>query len=102
MAKSITEYVCPEGKVTNEFDVAYQVVLDLEFKKLDKEVKQAIKGFQGKKVRQSTDVNKQLVDWFDETGPNAKESFTSKYRKVCEDLETEGNPVREVVKAYSG
>ena len=45
-AKSITEYVCPEGKVQNEFDVAYQVVLDSEFKKLDKEVKQAIKGFQ--------------------------------------------------------
>lgn len=45
-AKSITDYICPEGKVTNSFDIAYQVVLDIEFRKLDKKVKQALSAFQ--------------------------------------------------------
>lgn len=47
-------------------------------------------------------MNKQLVEWFDETGPNAKNSFTAEYKAICQDLQTEKNPLREVVKVYSG
>jgi hypothetical protein len=45
-AKSITDYVCPEGLVVSQFDVAYQVVLDLEFQKLDKEIKKELQNYQ--------------------------------------------------------
>ncbi len=45
-AKSITDYLCPEGQVASPYDVAYQVVLDLEFQKLDKEIKKALQGYQ--------------------------------------------------------
>ncbi len=47
-------------------------------------------------------MNDQLVKWFDETGPDAEKSFSTKYRKICQDVQAEGNPIAEVVKAYSG
>lgn len=47
-------------------------------------------------------MNDQLVKWFDETGPDAENGFATKYRKICQDLQTDGNPVAEIVKAYSG
>ncbi len=101
-AKSITAYICPEGKVANNFDVGYQVVLDQEFKKLDKEVISQLRDYQGQRTRQPIDVNKKLVNWFDETWPNAKDGFPMKYTDICSNLSTEWNPLREVVLSFSG
>lgn len=101
-AKSITDYVCPEGLVESEHDVAYQVVLDLAFQKIDKDLKKALQDYQGTETRKSTDVNNQLVTWFDETAPGAENSFTTKYRDICHNLESDDNPVGAVVKSYSG
>lgn len=101
-AKSITDYVCPEGRVDSQHDIAYQVVLDLAFRKLDKELTEELKAFQGQKVKQSTDVNTKLVDWFDETGVNADKSYTARYKQICKDLGNENNPVGAVVKAFTG
>jgi len=92
-AKSITDYVCPEGRVNSQHDVAYQVVLDLAFRKLDKELTETLKGYQGQKTKQSTDVNDKLVAWFDETGPNAANSFPKRYKKICQDINSPDNPV---------
>ena len=80
------------------FDVAYQVVLDLEFKKIDKEVYKALKDYQDKPTKDVLGVSHQLTDWFDETGPNSKSGFTAKYRKICTNLET-GNPLFEAIKS---
>ena len=44
--KSITDYICPEGQVAAPHDVAYQVVLDLEFRKIDQEIKKELLAFQ--------------------------------------------------------
>lgn len=44
--KSITDYVCPEGLTAAPHDVAYQVVLDLEFRKMDKELKKELQAYQ--------------------------------------------------------
>lgn len=42
------------------------------------------------------------MDWFDSTGPNSEKSFTSKYQKICQDVQSDGNPIGAVVKAYTG
>jgi hypothetical protein len=44
--KSITDYICPEGQVVAPHDVAYQVVLDLEFRKIDQEIQKELLAFQ--------------------------------------------------------
>ena len=44
--KSITDYICPEGQVVASHDVAYQVVLDLEFRKIDQEIQKELLAFQ--------------------------------------------------------
>ena len=44
--KSITDYICPEGQVAAPHDVAYQVVLDLEFRKIDQEIKKELLALQ--------------------------------------------------------
>jgi hypothetical protein len=100
--KSITDYICPEGQVVAPHDVAYQVVLDLEFRKIDQEIQKELLAFQWDKVKKSTDVSAKLVDWFDMTGPNFEKSYTAKYQKICQDIQSEGNPINAVLRVYSG
>jgi hypothetical protein len=73
-------------------------VLDLEFKKIDKEVYKALKEYQDTPTKDALGVSHQLTDWFDETGPNSKTGFTAKYRAICTSLEP-GNPLFEAIKS---
>lgn len=41
-AESISDFVCPAGKVGSQYDIAYQIAIDIAFKKLDKEVESAL------------------------------------------------------------
>jgi hypothetical protein len=100
-AASISDFVCPAGKVGSQYDIAYQIAVDIAFKKLDKEVETALQGYQWEKSKDPVAVNTKLVDWFDATGPKAKDSFPAKYRAICQDLQSPGNPVAKVVNTFS-
>jgi hypothetical protein len=98
---AISDFVCPSGKVQSQYDIAYQIAVDIAFKKLDKEVEQALQEYQWKKSKDPVVVNTQLVDWFDATGPKAKDSFPAKYAAICQDLQSPDNPVTKVVNTFS-
>ena len=99
-AKSIADYICPEGAMLDQ-DAAYQVVLDLEFRKIDKEIKAELQAFQKDKTKNALDVRKKLSDWFEQTSPDGGK-YPKKYEKICHDLASDGNPLFETVKAFSG
>ena len=96
-AKTIQDFVCPEGVSVSQ-DIAYQVVLDLEFQKIDKEVKASLKAFQELKGKDVLKMNEQIKDWFDLTG--TKPGYLARYLVVCNDLSKDGNPLRETIKAF--
>lgn len=81
-------------------DIAYQVILDLEFRKIDKEVKQALVEFQKDKSKNVIAMNEKIKNWFDLTSKNPV--FLKRYLKVCSDISTPGNPLSEAVQAFTG
>ena len=45
-AQSISDFICPSGKVSSQYDIAYQIAVDIAFRKLDREVETALQGYQ--------------------------------------------------------
>ena len=48
------------------------------------------------------DSSEKIKKLFDVTGPNGKNSYTARYNDVCENLEKEGNALRDTIAAFSG
>ncbi len=81
-AKTITAYVCPGGKLMPQ-QIAFQVILDLEFQKIDKEVEADLKGMQSKSTKDIGIVDTFIKSLFDETGtPEGK--YPSRYKQICD------------------
>lgn len=82
---SIDKYICPEWTM-NVQDVAYQVILDLEFQKVDKDVKTRLTElstptYKGKNPVEIWDT---ISKWFDIVG--TKDDFYARYTNVCNGL----------------
>lgn len=82
-AKSITEFVCPEP-VLGDQDVAYRVILDLEFRKADKEAEAKLKEMQARTGKDFVAMDTDIANWFDSTSEDAV--FHKKYSQTCLDL----------------
>lgn len=98
-AKSITDYVCAEG-IMGDQDVAYRVILDLEFKKTDKEAEGKLKEMQARTGKDFVKMDTDVANWFDTTSPDSE--FNKKYSKTCADLSDPKNVMRQTVESLSG
>lgn len=98
-AKSITDYVCPEP-IMGDADVAYRVILDLEFKKTDKEAEGKLKQMQAATGNDFVKMDTDITNWFDTT--SADSEFHQKYSKTCADLSDPKSVLRQTVESMSG
>ncbi len=98
-ADAIEDFICPSASVGAQQDIAFQIALDMSFRKIDREVEDALREFQTKKSKDPVIINNQLVDWFDTTGPKAKDAFPAKYLAVCSDLKNPDNPLAKTIKS---
>ncbi len=97
-AKTIKEYVCPDG-VMGDQDVAYQVVLDSEFRKIDRDAERRLKDMQSRMGKDFVDMDKDVSNWFDSTSKDSE--FSDRYEKVCGDLSDPKNVLRQTVDAFA-
>lgn len=65
-------------------DVAYRVVLDLEFKKTDKEAEARLRQMQATTGKDFVKMDTDITNWFDFTTGTSE--FHQKYSKTCADL----------------
>lgn len=93
-AKSITEYLCPEASM-GDADVAYRVILDLEFKKTDKEAEGKLKEMQAATGKDFVKMDTDITNWFDST--SADSEFHQKYSKTCADLSDPKSVLRQSI-----
>lgn len=94
-AKSITDFVCPEP-VLGEQDVAYRVILDIEFRKIDKEAEAKLKEMQARTGKDFVQMDTDIANWFDSTSEDA--IFHKKYSETCANL---GDPTNIFGQAVS-
>lgn len=59
-------------------------MLDLEFRKIDKEAEGKLKDMQQRTGKEFVKMDEDIVNWFDVTSKDA--TFDGKYSKVCADL----------------
>lgn len=81
-------------------DVAYRVILDLEFKKTDKEAEGKLKEMQARTGKDFVKMDQDTANWFDTTSEDSE--FYKKYSKTCADLSDPKNPLRQTVESFSG
>lgn len=79
-AKTIEDYVCPVGTLTLQ-QIAFQVVMSLEFKKIDKEVKKDLETIRDNTNKDIGQLATNVRDLFDTTNGTAK--YPARYREVC-------------------
>lgn len=79
-AKTEQSYLCPGGKLTPQ-QIAYQVILDLEFKKIDKEVERGLADLQSSPTKDIGKVGDTISKWFDAT--TGTYNYRKKYEAVC-------------------
>lgn len=81
-------------------DVAYRVILDLEFKKTDKEAEGRLKQMQAATGNNFVSMETDVTNWFDTT--SADSEFNQKYMKTCSDLSDPKSVLRQTVESMSG
>ncbi len=96
-AKTIQDYVCPEGIIGDQ-DVAYQVVLDLEFKKIDKDADSRLRSMQSQMGKDFVTMDHEIVNAFDTT--SEKSEFPNRYGAICSDLNDPKSVLRQTVDAF--
>lgn len=96
-AKSLTKPLCPEGAM-NEEDVAYRVILDMEFSDIDKKVYDDLKNFQKERGKDFTKMSDEVKNMFDTTAATPK--YPEMYAQICRSFGDEKNPVNAGVKTF--
>jgi hypothetical protein len=79
-------------------DVAYQVILDLEFQKIDKDADGRLRQMQARTGKDFVEMDREVTNWFDTT--SEKSEFYERYSKVCSDLSDSKNVLRQTVEAF--
>jgi hypothetical protein len=100
-AKTIQDYVCPEGQddVTGgDQGVAYQVILDEEFRKIDKDAASRLRDMQSRSGKDFVAMDRDISDWFDAT--SEKSEFRDRYMKVCNDFADPKSYLRQMVDSF--
>lgn len=97
-AKSIKDYVCPEGLMGDQ-DVAYQVVLDLEFRKIDRDAAKRLKDMQSRMGKDFVQMDTDTSNWFDTTSKDSE--FSDRYGKICSDLSDSKSVLGQTVAAFA-
>lgn len=82
-----------------EQDVAYRVILDLEFKKIDKEAEAKLKEMQARTGKDFVKMDTDISNWFDSTSADAE--FPTKYSATCEDLSDPTSVLGQAVESLS-
>ena len=81
--KSIEDFVCTNW---NDAKVMYQVILDMEFKKLDKQMDQYLDNLEKVKNRYFWIwATKNYIDWINDVNDKAEE-FRQKYKELCSNI----------------
>ena len=101
-ANAIDNFICLSSNVSTQQDIAFQIALDMLFRKIDTDIEDALQAFQTQKIKDPVVINNQLVEWFDMTGPDTSKTFASKYLAVCLDLTNPDNPLAKTVRTLSG
>lgn len=94
---SIEEFNCPQG-VMGDYDVAYRVILDLEFREIDKQAEAKLREVQGRGGKNFAETDKDVSNWFDET--SADREFYKKYSGICSDLSNPDSVLGQAVAAF--
>ncbi|HBB26955.1 TPA: hypothetical protein DCZ36_00470, partial [Candidatus Gracilibacteria bacterium] len=79
-AKTIEDYVCPTGTLSIQ-QIAFQVVMSGEFKKLDDEVKKDLKNIHEGTNKDIGALATNIGDLFDTSNGTAK--YPAKYAEIC-------------------
>lgn len=79
-AKTIEDYICPVGTLKPQ-QIAFQVVMSREFKKLDDEVKKDLKKIHEGTNKDIGQLATNIGDLFDTSKDTAK--YPGKYAEVC-------------------
>ncbi|MDQ1344162.1 MAG: hypothetical protein QG650_882 [Patescibacteria group bacterium] len=79
-------------------DAAYRVVLDLEFKEIDKKAEAKLKEMQARTGKDFVSMDQDTANWFDTTSTDSE--FYKQYSKVCADLSDPKNPLRQTVESF--
>jgi hypothetical protein len=80
-AKSIEEYVCPVTASLSLQQVVFQVIMSLEFKKLDDEVKQDLQTIYNGSNKDIGQLATNIRDLFDISKSTSK--YPAKYTAIC-------------------
>lgn len=80
MEKTIEDYVCPTWPLSIQ-EVAFQVVMSLEFKKLDDKVKKDLKSLHEGTNKDVGQLATDIGDLFD--AANDKSVYPAQYSKIC-------------------
>jgi hypothetical protein len=78
-AKSIEDFVCPVGSFSLQ-QIAFQVIMSIEFKKLDAEIKKKLAEIYAGSNKDIGQLATNIGVLFDERNP---ESYPSRYKKIC-------------------
>lgn len=79
-AKTIEDYVCPVGSLKPQ-QIAFQVIMSIEFKKLDDEVKKDLKSIHEGTNKDIGKLATDIGDLFDSTKSATK--YPGKYAEIC-------------------
>lgn len=79
-AKSETDFVCPVGNFSLQ-DVVFQVVMSIEFKKLDDEMKKKLDEISAETNKDVGALAAKIRTLFDAENP---ESYPVQYKKICD------------------
>ena len=82
----------------SEEDVAYRVILDAEFSKLDKKVYADLGELQKQRGKDFVKMNNTVHSLFDTTAGN--ENYSTQYATICRSFSAEGNPLRSAILAF--
>ena len=96
-AKTEQGYICPGGSHSNQW-IAYQVVLDLEFKKIDKDVEADIATLQSSSTKSIGEITQKITDWFDSTAKNS--NYRTRYEQVCNDISSDTSVIGQTIKHF--
>lgn len=86
-ARSLKNPICPETADMPEGKVAYQVILDMKFGEIDKEIKAYLKSLQKNTTKDISQVMKNTKLIIEDTSEG---SYASRYQNICEKTSSNG------------
>lgn len=78
-AKSIEEYICPVGTLSSQ-EIAFQVIMSIEFKKLDNQVKKDLKKIHEGSNKDTGALASNIRDLFESKDSKA---YPERYAEIC-------------------